>query len=139
MDEDLIREFLNRRNIFAVVGASRDPKKYGHRVYKDLKTAGFDLEILDLCWADEWDSTINTFFKNKGFALVGLTLRNTDDCAFTSRQSFVDDFSEMVKKIRNNTDAMIVVGGAGFSTMPEQIMESCKADVGIWGDGELLL
>jgi predicted CoA-binding protein len=34
MDEDLIREFLNKRNVFAVVGASRDPEKYGHQVTK---------------------------------------------------------------------------------------------------------
>ena len=41
MDEKLILEFLNKRNVFAVVGASRDPKKYGHQVYKDLRKAGY--------------------------------------------------------------------------------------------------
>ena len=41
MDERLIKEFLDKKNIFAVVGASRDPKKYGYQVYKDLKTAGY--------------------------------------------------------------------------------------------------
>ena len=40
MNEELIKEFLNKRNIFAVVGASRNPKKYGYQVYKDLKEAG---------------------------------------------------------------------------------------------------
>ena len=43
MNEELIREFLNKRNIFAVVGASRDPKKYGYQVYKDLKEAGYEV------------------------------------------------------------------------------------------------
>ncbi len=32
MDEDLIREFLDERNVVAVVGASRDPEKYKHQV-----------------------------------------------------------------------------------------------------------
>ena len=41
MNEELIKEFLNKRNIFAVVGASRNPKKYGYQVYKDLKEAGY--------------------------------------------------------------------------------------------------
>ena len=41
MDEDSIREFLNKKNVFAVVGASRDPEKYGHQVYRDLRTAGY--------------------------------------------------------------------------------------------------
>jgi len=43
MDQELIKAFLNKRNIFAVVGASRDPKKYGYQVYKDLKNAGYEV------------------------------------------------------------------------------------------------
>jgi predicted CoA-binding protein len=41
MNEELIKVFLDRRNVFAVVGASRDPQKYGYQVYKDLKGAGY--------------------------------------------------------------------------------------------------
>ena len=41
MDEKLIEEFLKKTNVFAVVGASRDPGKYGHQVYKDLRAAGY--------------------------------------------------------------------------------------------------
>jgi hypothetical protein len=43
MDQELIRTFLNKKNIFAVVGASRNPKKYGYEVYKDLKNAGYEV------------------------------------------------------------------------------------------------
>ena len=41
MNEQLIKKFLNKRNIFAVVGASRESEKYGYKVYKDLKEAGY--------------------------------------------------------------------------------------------------
>ena len=41
MKMELITKFLEKTNIFAVVGASRDPEKYGHQVYKDLKGAGY--------------------------------------------------------------------------------------------------
>jgi len=43
MDKELINAFLSKKNIFAVVGASRDPKKYGHQVYKDLKNSGYEV------------------------------------------------------------------------------------------------
>ena len=43
MNEELIKEFLNKKNIFAVVGASRDPQKYGFQVYRDLKSAGYQV------------------------------------------------------------------------------------------------
>ena len=41
MDERLIKSFLNKKNVFAVVGASRNPKKYGHQVYRNLRSAGY--------------------------------------------------------------------------------------------------
>jgi predicted CoA-binding protein len=41
MDANLIEDFLKKSNMFAVVGASRDPRKYGHQVYRDLRTAGY--------------------------------------------------------------------------------------------------
>ena len=41
MDERLIEEFLNKKNVIAIVGASKDPEKYGHRVYRDLKSGGY--------------------------------------------------------------------------------------------------
>ena len=41
MDAKLIEDFLEKSNVFAVVGASRDPSKYGHQVYRDLRAAGY--------------------------------------------------------------------------------------------------
>lgn len=41
MRPDVVREILNKKNVIAVVGASRNPEKYGHQVYKDLKGAGY--------------------------------------------------------------------------------------------------
>ena len=37
---NLIKDFLRKENVFAVVGVSRNPAKYGHQVYRDLKEAG---------------------------------------------------------------------------------------------------
>ena len=39
----LIKEYLKKNNVFAVVGASRNPNKYGYKVYKDLKNAGYEV------------------------------------------------------------------------------------------------
>jgi len=41
ISRNLINEFLNKKNIFAVVGVSRNPEKYGHKVYKNLKEKGY--------------------------------------------------------------------------------------------------
>ena len=41
MEPSIIAEFIDKKNVIAVVGASRNPEKYGHKVYKDLKEAGY--------------------------------------------------------------------------------------------------
>ena len=48
MDEELIKAFLDKKNVFAVVGASRDAQKYGYQVYKDLKNAGYEVYPINL-------------------------------------------------------------------------------------------
>lgn len=108
-------------------------------VAETLSREGHFIEILDLCFNDDLDSGISGFFNKTNFDLVGLTLRNTDDCAFTSRESFIGDFAAIISKIRGYTDASIVVGGVGFSVMPELVLKRCKADVGICRDGEFAL
>jgi predicted CoA-binding protein len=47
MDKHLIESFLDKGNVFAVVGVSRDPAKYGHQVYKDLRSAGYKVYAIN--------------------------------------------------------------------------------------------
>ncbi len=108
-------------------------------VAEALHAAGFSVDLLDLCWEQDPHSALIRFLKRSDFRLIGLTLRNTDDCTFTGRRSFLPDFSNMVKTVRDNSDATIVLGGVGFSVMPEQIMSLSGGDYGIWGEGEFVL
>ena len=39
--QTLIKEFLDTKNVFAVIGASNNTEKYGHKIYFDLKHAGY--------------------------------------------------------------------------------------------------
>jgi radical SAM superfamily enzyme YgiQ (UPF0313 family) len=104
-----------------------------------LNGRGHEVEVLDLCWADEWEASVERFFDRTEFGLVGVTLRNTDDCAFTSRESFLGPFTRIVRAVRQLTDAKVVLGGVGFSVMPEHVLELCQADAGVWGPGEFAL
>jgi len=58
-----------------------------------LHAAGNSVELLDLCWEEDAHSAIVQFLKKTDFGLIGVTLRNTDDCAFTSASPSLPDFS----------------------------------------------
>ncbi|HTY64666.1 MAG TPA: radical SAM protein [Acidobacteriota bacterium] len=104
-----------------------------------LHARGHAVQLLDLCWEEDPHAAIGRFFRNSGASLIGMTLRNTDDCAFTSGKSFLPEFVELIKTVREYSDAPIVLGGVGFSVMPEQVLDLCGADFGIWGEGEFVL
>jgi radical SAM superfamily enzyme YgiQ (UPF0313 family) len=69
---------------------------------------------------------------------VGLSLRNlesTDSSNFEQHWS-LDLVKRMVADIRAKTNAPQVIGGAGFSLMPETILKHTGADYGLAGEGE---
>ncbi len=39
--DELVSSFVSKSNVYAVVGASNDPSKYGNKIYVDLKGAGY--------------------------------------------------------------------------------------------------
>ena len=108
-------------------------------VAEALNAAGHRVELLDLCWEEDSGEAITRFLNGSDFGLIGMTLRNTDDCVYTSRQSFIGEFISLVQTVRENSGAPIVLGGVGFSTMPEQILGLAEADYGVWGGGEFVL
>jgi radical SAM superfamily enzyme YgiQ (UPF0313 family) len=108
-------------------------------VAQALHAAGHAVQLLDLCWEEAPYSAIGRFFGSAEFGSIGMTLRNTDDCAFASGASFLPGFVELVKAVREHSDAPIMLGGVGFSVMPEPILTLSNADLGIWGEGEFVL
>lgn len=105
-------------------------------VAEALNSAGHSVEILDLCWEANPLTAISGFLSGSEFGLIGMTLRNTDDCAFMNCQSFLPPLAEYAKAVRENTEAPIMLGGVGFSVMPERILTLTNANFGIWGEGE---
>ena len=108
-------------------------------VAEALNAAEHSVQVLDLCWEKDPKLAIADFFKDSEFGLIGMTLRNTDDCAFTSRQSFLPEFIDLAKVVKENSAAPVVLGGVGFSVLPEQILALSNADFGVWGEGEFVL
>ena len=108
-------------------------------VAEGLLAAGHEVNILDLCWEEQPEKAIPAFFNGREYGLVGLSIRNTDDCSFATRESFLPGFSGIVEVIRKHSGAPIVAGGVGFSVMPESVMAITGVDAGVVGDGEFTL
>ena len=104
-----------------------------------LQSVGHQVSIVDLCWADEPAVEIFNALDRERPDLVAVTFRNTDDCYFASRRSFVRTLETDIRTIRQAYDGPVVVGGCGFSTMPIRLLQQVGATLGVRGDGEIAL
>ncbi len=105
-------------------------------VAEALAAAGHQPVILDLCFSDDPVRDVSSFFLEHDVQMAGISFRNTDDCSLATRESFIENATEVVSTIRAASDALIVMGGVGFSVMPVPLMNLLGADLGIRGDGE---
>jgi radical SAM superfamily enzyme YgiQ (UPF0313 family) len=70
--------------------------------------------------------------------VIGLSVRNVDNVDYLSGGGrwYVDAAREAVAALRRVSAAPIMLGGAGFSLLPEAILDYTGADHGVVGEGE---
>lgn len=68
--------------------------------------------------------------------VVGISFRNLDNVNVCAEVHYAQHLRGAVDAIRAVSSAKILLGGAGFSVMPERLMEVTGADYGIRGEAE---
>jgi len=104
-----------------------------------LRAQGIRVGLLDLCFESDPETAVAERLGEITPTLVGLTLRNTDDCYLASGGDFLPEFVRLVDVMRRHTEAPLVVGGSGYSVFPGPILAAADVDYGITGDGEIAL
>jgi radical SAM superfamily enzyme YgiQ (UPF0313 family) len=104
-----------------------------------LKTSlvnhGYETQIIDLSFEEKPLETLELLFDSQDFDISGITIRNIDTCSFFTLKFFIPDIkkiSDCIKRYKMK----VILGGSGFSAMPEEILEYTGADFGVIGPGE---
>jgi lipid biosynthesis B12-binding/radical SAM protein len=100
-----------------------------------LQHHGHRVDHIDILAAGGY-STLEQRLKESRYDIIGISIRNIDTVDSSSPQELLTDITEAVKYIRKHSKAPIVLGGPGFSIMPERLLHYCNADYGIVGEGE---
>lgn len=104
-----------------------------------LKAAGHEVAMFDFLQnGKSFDAVVDrvTAF---GPELVGISIRNIDNVNAAHEQKYIDSVQQMVSLIKETTYSPVILGGSGFSIMPEEILDRVGADYGIVGEGEVLI
>ncbi|MGH7893048.1 MAG: cobalamin-dependent protein, partial [Candidatus Binatia bacterium] len=99
--------------------------------------AGHDVEVLDLCFARDIEREVRAAVAAHQPQVIGLSLRNVDNCAYPDTVSYLPHYARVVTACRLNSDASIVLGGSAFTTMPAHYLPSLGVRYGVVGEGEL--
>jgi radical SAM superfamily enzyme YgiQ (UPF0313 family) len=68
--------------------------------------------------------------------IIGISIRNIDNTNFANRKNYIVSSIELVRRIKQITCIPVVLGGAGYSLFPEEILEKTGADYGFAGESE---
>ena len=93
------------------------------------------VKILDLMFSDDHLRDIEQLVESFQPNLIGLSLRNLDNVSYMDPQWALPITKEVIDKLRSITNAPVVCGGPGFSTMPEACFDYLDPDMAIAGDG----
>ena len=67
---------------------------------------------------------------------AGISFRNIDDVNIYKKESFINHYKQIIVNTRKNSNAVIIIGGSGFSIYPKILFETLEPDFGIYGEGE---
>jgi len=96
------------------------------------------VDILDLCFVSSPIEELEKLFDKDTYDIVGFTIRNIDTCHYFNNEFYLPEFKKLIDFIKKQ-DIPIILGGAGFSAMPNEILEYLQADFGIIGPGDIIL
>jgi lipid biosynthesis B12-binding/radical SAM protein len=103
-----------------------------------LTKAGHDVLQVDFLQQNNSLEAIGCSVEQFKPDLVGISVRNIDNVNLMNEQYYIQNVENIVTKIREVTDVKVLLGGAGFSLIPDLILRETGADYGIIGEGEVL-
>jgi len=104
-----------------------------------LKRNRIRYQVLDLGFVEDYEAAIDSAVTSFQPDIIGLSLRNLDNVSYPNYISYLPFYRQVVQILRRQSKGLIVVGGSGFSLMPEEVLGYLGADLGIAGEGEISL
>jgi radical SAM superfamily enzyme YgiQ (UPF0313 family) len=103
-----------------------------------LTKAGHTVQQSDLLLQNSSLEAIGNEIEQFKPELIGISIRNIDNVNLMNEQYYIQNVRNIVSAIREQTDVKVLLGGAGFSLIPDLILQETGADYGIIGEGEML-
>ena len=93
-----------------------------------------DRTLIDLCFEDRPLELVGHRLDEFSPDLIAVGMRNLHNADYTDSQAILAYYDQVVRKIREHSPAPLVMGGGGFSILPQELMRRFGLDYGVVGD-----
>lgn len=100
--------------------------------------SGHEVRLLDFLVEKDPRTAVQSAIRDTRPDVIGVSVRNIDDQRMRDTKFLLNQARDAVAWCRASSEAPIILGGAGFSIMPKQILNYLHADMGIQGEGEMI-
>jgi radical SAM superfamily enzyme YgiQ (UPF0313 family) len=101
-----------------------------------VRKAGHEVSWFDVLRHDDPSAALRSLILDVEPEVVLLSIRNIDNAAFPGVNKHFEEHLEIARICKAETNAPLILGGSGFSLMPEAFIEYLGGDHGVVGEGE---
>ncbi|MHB9025491.1 MAG: B12-binding domain-containing radical SAM protein [Armatimonadota bacterium] len=102
-----------------------------------VRAAGRQVRTLDLCFSRRPKDAVSTAIADFVPEVIGISVRNLDNCDFHSPRSHLPFLKEIVDSCKDWSTAPIMLGGAAVNLAAESLLSYTGADYAVIGEGEV--
>ncbi|CAI8345550.1 MAG: Tryptophan 2-C-methyltransferase [Chloroflexota bacterium] len=92
------------------------------------------VRLLDLMFSEDYNADVINAIKTFAPDVIGISLRNLSNHSYIDTRWAVPITQQVITTIKKVSQARVIVGGPGFSTLPVPCYEYVGADFGLVGD-----
>jgi radical SAM superfamily enzyme YgiQ (UPF0313 family) len=100
------------------------------------RQAGHEVSGLDLMFSDHPLAEVTQRVRSFGPHCIGLSIRNVDNQDMHRGEFYLPQVREIVETVKSESDAPVVLGGAGFTIFARECLEYLDLEMGVTGEGE---
>ncbi len=104
-----------------------------------LAGAGHEVRQFDFLEQNSSLEALAQEIESFGPQLIGISVRNIDNVNLMNEQYYIGIVKDIVIRAKEVSEAKVILGGAGFSLIPDLILLETGADYGVVGEGEMLM
>ena len=104
-----------------------------------LQRAGHEVFMFDLLAAEQSLPAWRQKLQQVKPQLVRISIRNLDNVNLLNEKRYTGVVTDLVRCVHDDLGVPVVLGGCGYSLLPEIILQETGADYGVAGEGERLI